>query len=475
MALNPFFLQGSQSEQRLIQSIINEQLTIYGVEVTYIPRKFVNKDTIFNEVEASKFDDNFLLEAYVDTYEGYTGAGDIMTKFGVSLKDDLTVTVSKERYEDFIAPFLVGEVEVATRPSEGDLIYFPLGQRLFEVKFVEHEKPFYQLGKNYVYQLQCELFEYEDEVIDTSIEEIDKTIEDIGFMTTLQLSSAGVIATGTAATTGFGYVRSVVLNNDGYDYTKEPYVVVSNSPTGDHATAVAITTEVGGVHSVKEILLTNPGSGYTTAPTVTIVSAATTAITGITTTHGVGAAATCGIVTNSSGVKFVGFSSAGAGYTEPTPMTFSGPAAGGIGTALGQVLVATSATTGNAGIVTSVLISNAGIGYTVETPTITFTAPSTLTGVGTYHYNELVTGAGSSTWGYVRSWDLDTLQLKVGNPNGDFYKGENVIGAGSSAKYTIASIISSDEQEDKYDQNEIFETEGDNILDFSESNPFGQV
>ena len=475
MALNPFFLQGSQSEQRLIQSIINEQLTIYGVEVTYIPRKYVNRDTVFREIEASRFDDNFLLEAYVDTYEGYTGAGDIMTKFGVSLKDDLTITISKERYEDFISPFLVAEVEVSERPSEGDLIYFPLGQRLFEVKFVEHEKPFYQLGKNYVYQLQCELFEYEDEVIDTSIEEIDKTIEDIGFMTTLQLSSAGVIATGTAATTGFGYVRSVVLNNDGYDYTKEPYVAISTSPTGDNATAVAITTEVGGVHSVKEILLTNPGSGYTTAPTVTIVSAATTAITGITTTHGVGAAATCGIVTNSSGVKFVGFSSAGSGYTESTPMTFSGPAAGGIGTALGQVLVATSATTGNAGIVTSVLISNAGIGYTVETPTITFTAPSTLTGVGTYHYNELVTGAGSSTWGYVRSWDLDTLQLKVGNPNGDFYKGENVIGAGSSAKYTIASIISSNDQEDKYDQNEIFETEGDNILDFSESNPFGQV
>ena len=475
MALNPFFLQGSQSEQRLIQSIINEQLTIYGVEVTYIPRKFVNKDTVFNEIEASKFDDNFLLEAYVDTYEGYTGAGDIMTKFGVSLKDDLTITVSKERYEDFISPFLVGQVEVATRPSEGDLIYFPLGQRLFEVKFVEHEKPFYQLGKNYVYQLQCELFEYEDEVIDTSIEEIDQTIEDLGFMTTLTLAGLGVVATGTAATTGFGYVRSIVLNNDGYDYTKEPYVAISTSPTGDNATAVAITTEVGGVHSVKEILLTNPGSGYTTAPTVTIVSGATTSITGITTTHGVGAAATCGIVTNSSGVKFVGFSSAGAGYTKPTPITFSGPISGGIGTAIGQVLVATAATLGSTGIVTSVLISNAGIGYTVETPTITFTAPSTVTGVGTYQYNEFVTGSASSTTGYVRSWDLDSKELKVGNATGDFFKGENIVGSASSAKYTIVNIVGSNEQEDKYDQNELFETEGDKILDFSESNPFGQV
>ena len=93
MALNPFFLQGSQSEQRLVQDLINEQLMIYGVEVTYIPRKMVNRSTVIEEVTASKFDDNFLLEAYVNTYEGYGGQGDIMTKFGVSLRDELTLTI----------------------------------------------------------------------------------------------------------------------------------------------------------------------------------------------------------------------------------------------------------------------------------------------------------------------------------------------------------------------------------------------
>ena len=169
MALNPFFLQGSSSEQRLVQSLINEQLKMYGVEVTYIPRKLINVDNIFTEVESSKFDDNYSIEAYVNTYEGYAGGGDILTKFGMSLKDEVTLTISKERFEDFISPFLAAEpdseVPLSTRPREGDLIYFPLGQRLFEVKFVEHEDPFYQLGKNYVYQLKCELFEYEDEVI----------------------------------------------------------------------------------------------------------------------------------------------------------------------------------------------------------------------------------------------------------------------------------------------------------------------
>ena len=80
MALNPFFLQGSPEEQDLIQSLVNEQLKIYGVEVTYIPRKFVNKSTVFQEIESSKFDDNFQLEAYVNTWYGYSGAGDVLTK-----------------------------------------------------------------------------------------------------------------------------------------------------------------------------------------------------------------------------------------------------------------------------------------------------------------------------------------------------------------------------------------------------------
>ena len=198
MALNQYFLQGSPSEQRLIQELINEQLRMYGVEVIYIPRKFVRKETIIKEVSSSQFNDNFALEAYVNNYEGYTGSGDVLTKFGVSLRDDLSLIISKERFEDFISPFLASmdssEIELATRPREGDIVYFPLGQRLFEVKFVEHEQPFYQLGKLYVYELRCELFEYEDEVLDTSIDEVDHTIQDQGYIQTLQLISYGLQA-----------------------------------------------------------------------------------------------------------------------------------------------------------------------------------------------------------------------------------------------------------------------------------------
>ena len=201
MALNPFFLQGSAGEQRLVQDLINEQLKIYGVDVIYIPRKFVKKQTILKEISSSKFDDNFAIEAYISNYDGYTGQGDILTKFGMSLKDELSLIISRERFEDFISPFLdssdTDEIILATRPREGDLIYFPLGQRLFEVKFVEHEVNFYQLGKLYVYELKCELFEYEDEVIDTTVQEIDTQVQEEGYITTLTMVGVGLSASAT--------------------------------------------------------------------------------------------------------------------------------------------------------------------------------------------------------------------------------------------------------------------------------------
>ena len=109
MALNPFFLQGTASEQRLVQDLVNEHLQFHGVEVTYIPRKYVNKKTIIEEVQTSKFDDNFAIEAYVNNFDGYSGAGDILTKFGVSVRDELMLTISKERFEEFIAPFMAGQ------------------------------------------------------------------------------------------------------------------------------------------------------------------------------------------------------------------------------------------------------------------------------------------------------------------------------------------------------------------------------
>jgi hypothetical protein len=161
--LNPYFLNGSSSEQRLVQDLINEQLRMYGQDVVYMPRKLINEKTIIKEAIVSEFDDSFRLEAYVMN----GGQGDILTKFGVKTTDELTLIISKERYEDFISPFLVDDekVKISIRPQEGDLIYFPLDNSLFEIKYVEGKQPFYQLNNLYVYQLRCEIFEYEDERI----------------------------------------------------------------------------------------------------------------------------------------------------------------------------------------------------------------------------------------------------------------------------------------------------------------------
>lgn len=455
MALNPFFLQGSPSEQRLIQELINEQLKIYGVEVTYIPRKFVRKQTIIEEVQSSKFDDNFLLEAYVNNYDGYGGSGDILTKFGMSIRDELILTISKERFEDFISPFLEdgndSEYEVSTRPREGDLIYFPLGQRLFEVKFVEHENPFYQLGKNYVYEIKCELFEYEDEVIDTSIEEINTVMEDIGYIVDLQLVSVGTDASAFTSVVSGG-IQQIFLNNDGYGYVSTPTVSISNAPVGGtNAEAVAITTFKGGVNSVKEILITNPGAGYTVSPSITISGGG-----------GTGAAATCNIT--NSGIGSIVISNVGNGYILPPTITIFGPIGVGV-TATARSIINSD------GKVSSIRIVNSGSGY-VSPPSIVVGSASTI-GVGTYWRNELVIGSISGTTARTKRWDTDTNILQVGTTSGTFYPGEIITGTKSGAQYAV-KVSASNTTTDKYKQNDEIEAEADLILDFTESNPFGE-
>ena len=405
MALNPFFLQGSQDEQRLVQNLINEQLQIYGLEVTYIPRKFVNKQTIIEEVQSSRFDDNFSIEAYLNTYEGYSGAGDVMTKFGVSLRDEVTLTISRERFEDFIAPFLdPDDYELGSRPREGDLVYFPLGQRLFEVKFVEHEKPFYQLQKNYTYEIQCELFEYEDEIIDTSIQEIDTQVQDQGFITTLNLVGTGRTATASAqlspVISGKGYIRSVTVLNDGTGYTSTPTVFISTSRDGAgvNASAVAITTSIGGVHSIKEIILINAGAGYTQAPDINIVGGG-----------GSGAIATCSINSSTRGVIQFTVTDEGTGYTDVPLINITAPPFGGVA-AKGDVVVDSSSAK-----IQSIRVKDPGEGYGNIAPTVTFAAPNIITGRGNFELNDLVVGQKSLTEARVKEWDLDTKVLKVSN------------------------------------------------------------
>ena len=261
MALNPFFQQGSTSEQNLVQDLINEQLRMYGVEVHYMPRKYVETATVIKEVLRSKFDDAYPLEAYLDTFDGYGENPVILSKFGIEQKNEITLTISRERWETYIEPLMENEsdVELTTRPKEGDLIYFPLGDRLFEIKYVEHEKPFYQLKKTYVYTLKCELFVYEDEIIDTGVSEIDNELigDDydgttgdglstiIGPTQTLTLVGVGVTAT---AVTGIvtGGIRYIELSNRGGGYLGGPTVAISSAPSGG-ITGIATVRFIAGM------------------------------------------------------------------------------------------------------------------------------------------------------------------------------------------------------------------------------------
>ena len=467
MALNPFFLQGTSSEQRLAQDLINEHLKIFGVEVTYIPRKFVNKLSIMEEVQSSKFDDNFAIEAYVNNYDGYGGAGDVLTKFGMSLNDEVTLTISKERFEDFISPFLAAnddgtdqsEVTLSSRPREGDLVYFPLGQRLFEIKFVEHEDPFYQLGKNYVFQLKCELFEYEDEVIDTSIDAIDTQVQDEGYITTLRLVGLGRTATATAAL-GQGYVREIFLNNDGSGFTSAPTITFENSPADNPARAIGILTTRANVTSIEKILMTSAGAGYVTPPKITISGGG-----------GTGAAATCSVETVYQGVTRFNILDGGVGYSTAPTVTVGQPGAGTTAVGIASVGLA-----GAQHVVKSIFVSDTGIGY-ASIPTVTIADPPSMAGIGTFQFNEVIEGSRSYAQARVKSWDKDTNILTVSNVGigttvSGFFQGEDIVGKTSGASYTLGSY-NSDDVNDKYNDASEFELNADQILDFTESNPFG--
>ena len=172
MARNPHFKEYS-GEQNVVEDLTIEIIKSMGKDMVYIPRTLVNEDKLFGEDLISKFDDGYQLEMYIQSVDGFEGEGDILSKFGLEIRDRVELLVSKKRFEQ-----TVGDYESITRPKEGDLIFFPLSKTLFEINFVEHENPFYQLGKLYTYKLSCEVFTYSQEEIDTGYTDID-TVEDV--------------------------------------------------------------------------------------------------------------------------------------------------------------------------------------------------------------------------------------------------------------------------------------------------------
>ena len=482
--LNPYFQQGARSEQNLVQDLINEQLKMYGVEVHYIPRKYMTEKTVIREVVQSKFDDAYPLEAYVDTYDGYGDNPVIMSKFGIQQTNEITLTISKDRWETYIEPLMANEsnVKLVTRPKEGDLIYFPLGDRLFEIKFVEHEKPFYQLQKTYIYELRCELFRYEDEVIDTGIEEIDdaligdESVGEIDGVSTIMgpRLSLTMVGTGVSVTavTGLvdGGIQFITIGDRGGGYTDVPRVAISSAPTAG-ITGIASVRMIGGIvacndnvnpgaKSVQNADLNNAGAGYTVAPIIRFVSNTGAGATGISSISDGG----IGIITMTTAGGLIG----GGGFTTSPQITFSNEIFEAGVTTAGAAATAVVST---AGTITAIRITNAGAGYSIA-PTITVADPD-FGSSGNFIFNEIVTGSATTTTARVRVWDDDTNILEVATVGGTgFQVGETVTGSKSGATQVIR-IVDTEPDSDEYADNFQIETAADAILDFTEQNPFG--
>lgn len=169
MATSFYFSKNIDSEQELLENLAIEAIKINGVDVYYLPRTLFNTDQIFKEDVLSTFNKGYFVEVYVKNIEGFAGEREILSKFGLEIRQQVTFVMARRRFDEEI-----GFQTNKSRPLEGDLIYFPISGGLFEIKFVEHQKPFYQLSERYVYELKCEKMEYSSERFDTGIPDVDK-------------------------------------------------------------------------------------------------------------------------------------------------------------------------------------------------------------------------------------------------------------------------------------------------------------
>jgi hypothetical protein len=316
LARSVYFSNGIRSEQLLYEDIIVESISIYGQTFYYIPRTLVGKDEILGEDRLSQFKSAYGIEMYLETVNGFEGQGAFIQKFGLMMEQSATLTVARRKWDQLIGQH--GKSVLPNRPAEGDLLYFPLTGGLFEVKFVTHQDPFYQAGKLYVYKLQVELFQYSSEHITTGNSSIDvfetlKSFDDTkvpnGTLTEIKITNKGAgYATAPTVAIGEDWVAATAIEvGDEVCYAGRRYICTIAGTTaasgpihvasevdngtarlaffGYRATATAYLGNGSSAEEVVKILVTNAGSGYTSAPSVIISGgggdfAAATAIIG---------------------------------------------------------------------------------------------------------------------------------------------------------------------------------------------------
>ena len=247
MATNSFFTQGTTGEQDLVGSLVTEQIKMFGKDVYYIPRTLVDRDSVFEEDSLSAFNGAYLIEAYIEDATGFRGDGDMFSKFGVRISDQVTFIISRERFTAAVDDN--AQLIVEGRPNEGDLIHLPMANKKFEIRFVEHEVPFYQLGKVHVWGLRCELFEYSDEDFNTGVAEIDA----------VEVNFANAVSVNVADGGTGDFVAGEIVTGGNSNVTAEV-------KTWNSATRQLVVYNRSGIFSIPETITGNTsGAAWTSA------------------------------------------------------------------------------------------------------------------------------------------------------------------------------------------------------------------
>lgn len=437
MAKNVYFTHGTFSEQRLVEDLIIESIKIYGHDVYYLPREIVNRDEIFNEDTVSVFDENYLIEVYLLNYEGFEGDGTLLTKFGVRIAEEATFVVSRRRWDDLVSSSanLVSD----ERPNEGDAIYFPLTKQLFQIKFVENEIPLRQLGDLPTYQMVCELMEFSDERLETKIDEIDLIPAEVGYSLTFDLQKGGLAdVVVTNGGTGYGATTTATVSTPGSGAVIKPVVTTAGVISDITVTEPGIAFE-----TTSNVLISGTGNGAT----ATIVLANNKNFEVQETVSGTSKTAKVIGILNNGELSNTNIYKSGSGYTTTPTVTISAPPSGGT--------QATATATLTNGVVSGITITDAGSGYT--------SAPEIL-----------ISPSPAEPQGKVIRFDYSNRQIELININGTFTDNETLRGLSSGAEWVVNEFSTIQKQNDPLSDSLDIETEADSIIDWTETNPFGE-
>jgi len=412
---------GNQNEKRLYEDLIVEGLKIYGHDVYYLPRTLVNRDLILGEDTTSRFDDSWLIEMYIETTEGFAGSQELISKFGLEIREDTTFIVSKRSWDYHVGQ--KGSLIAVGRPNEGDILYYPLMNSFFEIQFVEDQEPFFQLGQLPVYKLRVTRWEYSSEQLNTGNYQIDNnettySLDSLVYQTSLESGTFGAVL-GDPVVTG-DVVTSIPLISGGEGYVSEPRITISAPSATINATASANITG----NTLTSFTIVNAGRGYSSVPTLTLTYVSTDTTTKTDETSVI--TLTDGQVTSISTPTITDISSI-------TSVTISSP--GGAVNAFAQAILSN-------GVITRVDITADGSSYLGLSPTVSISENTDATGSLLLENDS---ADGQVQYFIDEDYNIQTQSAYANNIDLD-----------TEAGFDTASTV-------------------DDVLDFTERNPFGEV